>query len=229
MRAQLLGASLKAAQLQAAFLDLAHLQGALLDDANLESASLFQTVVWHASHPKAKPLESANRACLVSRQAYLDYPTKTEMRLDKEAAAKLIKEASADASKALSKQLQARLGSLLDKRSAIFFGTDADDAFWKSQASEAGPAGDQYGDGLASVVCAPNVSVSVLRGVILSKRLATMESRTQLKFLRLDTCPPVAHLYDLDRDALSPKTQESSQSKCYDRDEPKGTNSASTP
>jgi hypothetical protein len=228
-RAQLLGASLKAAQLQAAFLDLAHLQGALLDDANLESASLFQTVVWHASHPKAKPLESANRACLVSRQAYLDYPTKTEMRLDKEAAAKLIKEASADASKALSKQLQARLGSLLDKRSAIFFGTDADDAFWKSQASEAGPAGDQYGDGLASVVCAPNVSVSVLRGVILSKRLATMESRTQLKFLRLDTCPPVAHLYDLDRDALSPKTQESSQSKCYDRDEPKGTTSASTP
>jgi uncharacterized protein YjbI with pentapeptide repeats len=56
-RAQLLGASLKAAKLQAAFLDLAHLQGALLDDANLESASLFQTVVWQASHPKAETLK----------------------------------------------------------------------------------------------------------------------------------------------------------------------------
>jgi hypothetical protein len=82
----------------------------------------------------------------------LDYPTKTEMSLDKAAAAKLIKEASADASKALSKQLQARLGSLLDKRSGILFGANSDDAFWKSQASEAGPAGEQYGDDLVSVV-----------------------------------------------------------------------------
>ena len=204
---------MKAAQLQAAFLDLAHLQGALLDDANLESASLFQTVVWQASHPKAETLKSSDRACLVSRQTYLDYPTRTEMPLDKAAAAKLIKEASADASKALSKQLQARLGSLLDTRSAISFGANADDAFWKSPVPVAGLAGDQYGDYLASVVCAPDVSVSVLRGVISSKRLGTMGSHTQSIFLDLETCPPAAHLNDLDRDALSQQVQGALQSK----------------
>jgi hypothetical protein len=151
------------------------------------------------------------------------------MRLDKAAAAKLIKEASADASKALSKQLHARLGSLLDKRSGMLFGTNADDAFWKSQASEAEPAGDQYGDYLASVVCGSDVSVSVLRGVILSKRLETMGSHTQSIFLHSEKCPSAAHLNDLDRDALSQKVQEPPQSKCYDHDEPKGAASASTP
>jgi hypothetical protein len=153
------------------------------------------------------------------------------MSLDKAAAAKLIKEASSDASKALSKQLQARLGSLLDKRSGILFGANSDDAFWKSQASEAGPAGEQYGDYLASIVCAPNVSVSVLRGVISSKRLETMGSDTRSIFLYSETCPPAAHLNDLDRDALSRKVQEPLQSRpsCYDHDEPKGAASASTP
>jgi uncharacterized protein YjbI with pentapeptide repeats len=113
-RAQLMGASLKGALLQGAFLDLAQMQGAFLDDANLDRASLFEAVVWHATRPKAEPLKSANRACVVSRQSYLDYSAKTEASLDKPAADTIIRNASADASKALSRQLQAKLRPLLD-------------------------------------------------------------------------------------------------------------------
>ena len=123
------------------------------------------------------------------------------------------------------------LGPLLDKRSVIFFGTDANDAFWKSQATEAGLAGDQYGDSLASVVCAPDMPVSVLRGVISSKRIATMGAHAQLIFLHSQTCPAAAHLNGLDRDALIQQIEEPSQSKasCYPHDEPKGPASVSTP
>ncbi len=230
-RAQLLGASLKEAQLQGAFLDLAHMQGALLDNANFERASLFEAVVWHTTRPKAQPLELANRACLVSRQSYLDYLAKSEAPLDKPAADSLIRDASADASEALSRQLQAKLRPLLDPTSPGFAGTGDNHDFWKSGSQEAGQADDQYGDYLASMVCAPNESVSVLRGVIISGRIAAMGSHAQSLFFNLEACPPAAHLSGLDRDMLIGDVKQPSQSKspCYDYKPPKGAASASTP